>query len=369
MQFTEIHLYLFKQIITNSLLIFFIKNQFMKQNFLYSLPFALEMGGILPELNISFYTYGKLNADKSNVLWICHALTASADAEDWWNGLVGEAKTFDTSKYFIVCANIIGSPYGSTSTNSINPVTNQKYGIDFPFFTIRDMVKAHQLLKTHLGIDKIKLLIGGSMGGYQALEWTIDEQSSIENLFLIATSAEESAWGKAIHTAQRLAIEADPEWIKGEIGIGDKGLKAARGIGMLTYRNYELFKAQQSDIDLDIHQNHKSSSYIKYQAQKLAGRFDALSYYKLTEAMDSHQLARGRTNSVEEVLNQIKIPTIVMGISSDILCPPQEQQFLANHIPNAEYHEIDSEYGHDGFLIESEKIREILNLWMKKRNI
>ena len=341
----------------------------MKQIFLSSQPFHLEMDGILPELKIAYYTYGKLNREKSNVLWICHALTASADAQDWWYGLVGEGKIFDPEKYFIVCANIIGSPYGSSNANDINPVNNEKYGIDFPFFTIRDMVNAHQLLKKYLEIDNIKLSIGGSMGGYQALEWTITEQSAIENLFLIATSAEESAWGKAIHTAQRMAIEADPEWTKGEIGIGDKGLKSARGIGMLTYRNYQLFKNQQSDTDSEIFQNHKSSSYIKYQAQKLADRFDALSYYKLTEAMDSHQLARGRKKSVEKILNQIKIPTLVVGISSDILCPPQEQQFLANHIPNTEYYEIDSEYGHDGFLIENEKIGLKLTDWMNKKNI
>jgi homoserine O-acetyltransferase/O-succinyltransferase len=341
----------------------------MKQFFLSSQLFNLEMGGILPELKIAYYTYGTLNEEKSNVLWICHALTADANAEKWWNGLIGEGKIFDTSKYFIVCANIIGSPYGTTSPNSINPNTNKKYGIDFPFFTIRDMVKAHQLLKEHLKIDKIKLLVGGSMGGYQTLEWTITEPSAIENLFLIATSAEESAWGKAIHTAQRLAITADPNWTSGEIGIGDNGLKAARGIGMLTYRNYDLFKNQQNDQDLDIYKEHKATSYIKYQAQKLADRFDALSYYKLTEAMDSHQLARGRENSTEKVLNQITIPTLVMGISSDILCPTQEQQFLANHIPNAEYHEIDSAYGHDGFLIESDKISSILADWISKKNI
>lgn len=341
----------------------------MKQFFLSNQPFSLEMGGILPELKIAFHTYGTLNDEKSNVIWICHALTASSDARDWWNGLVGENKIFDPQKYFIVCANIIGSPYGSTSSNSVNPANNQKYGIEFHFFTIRDMVKAHQLLKAHIGIEKIKLLIGGSMGGYQALEWSITEASSIENIFLIATSAEESAWGKAIHTAQRLAIEADPEWKSGEIGTGDQGLKAARGIGMLTYRNYELFKKQQSDVNSDTYKDHKATSYIKYQAQKLADRFDALSYYKLTEAMDSHQLARGRNKSVEEILNQITIPTLVMGISSDILCPPQEQKFLANHITNAEYHEIDSEFGHDGFLIESIKIGSILIDWMSQKNI
>ena len=341
----------------------------MKQFFLSSQSFDLEMGGKLPELKIAYYTYGTLNDKKSNVLWICHALTADANAENWWNGLIGEGKIFDTSKYFIVCANILGSCYGSTSANTINPLTNKKYGIDFPFFTIRDMVKAHQLLKNHLNIDKIKLLVGGSMGGYQALEWAIIDPNSIENLFLIATSAEESAWGKAIHTAQRLAIAADPDWTKGEIGIGDNGLKAARGIGMLTYRNYELFKKQQSDSDVEVYQHHRATNYIKYQAQKLADRFDALSYYKLTEAMDSHQLARGRANTVDMVLKQIKIPSLVIGISSDLLCPIQEQKFLAEHLHNAEFYEIDSSYGHDGFLIESDKIGSILSNWMQRNLI
>ena len=207
------------------------------------------------------------------------------------------------------------------------------------------------------------------MGGYQALEWAIIDPNSIENLFLIATSAEESAWGKAIHTAQRLAIAADPDWTKGEIGIGDNGLKAARGIGMLTYRNYELFKKQQSDSDVEVYQHHRATNYIKYQAQKLADRFDALSYYKLTEAMDSHQLARGRANTVDMVLKQIKIPSLVIGISSDLLCPIQEQKFLAEHLHNAEFYEIDSSYGHDGFLIESDKIGSILSNWMQRNLI
>ena len=151
--------------------------------------------------------------------------------------------------------------------------------------------------------------------------------------------------------------------------IGDNGLKAARGIGMLTYRNYELFKKQQSDNDVEVYQHHRATNYIKYQAQKLADRFDALSYYKLTEAMDSHQLARGRANTVDMVLKQITIPTLVIGISSDLLCPAQEQRFLAEHLANAQYHEIDSSYGHDGFLIENEKISKILSNWMKEKNI
>jgi homoserine O-acetyltransferase len=341
----------------------------MKKLYKFSQPFSLETGEILPEIEIAYHTYGELNFTKTNVIWICHALTASSDAEDWWDGLVGSGKVFDTDKYFIVCANFLGSCYGSTGPTSINPTTHQKYGMDFPLLTIRDLVKAHQLLKIHLGIEKIQFLAGGSMGGYQVLEWAVMESDAIKNLFLIATSAEESAWGKAIHTAQRLAISADPNWTKGEIGVGDSGLKAARGIGMLTYRSYELFKAQQSDEDLEVIQNHKSSSYIQYQGQKLADRFDALTYYKLTELMDTHQLARGRAKSSAEILAKITQQSLVMGISSDILCPPAEQKFLAKHLPNSEFHEIDSTYGHDGFLIESDKIGKILKDWIDRKKV
>ena len=340
----------------------------MKETFKYPNSFELELGDKLPEIEIAYYTYGNLNANKDNVIWICHALTASADVEDWWSGLVGKGKIFDPEKYFIVCANILGSCYGTTGPTSLNPTTAQKYGIDFPFFTIRDMVKAHQLLQKHLGIERIQILAGGSMGGYQALEWAIMDAISIENLFLIATSAEESAWGKAIHAAQRMAITADPNWAKGEIGLGDHGLKAARAFGMLTYRNYELFKSQQSDTNLSTFQNHRAATYVQYQAEKLAGRFDALTYFKLSEAMDTHQLARNRA-SLEVVIGSIEQNVLVVGISSDILCPKEEQILLANHLPNSVYREIDSAYGHDGFLVESEKIKDILQDWISDKKI
>lgn len=341
----------------------------MKKLYTNSNPFPLETGVILPEIEIAYHTYGELNSTKTNVVWICHALTASSDAADWWDGLVGSGKVIDTDQYFVVCANILGSCYGSTGPTSINPNTQEKYGKDFPLLTIRDLVKAHQVLKTHLGIEKIQLLMGGSMGGYQVLEWAVMEPETIYNMFLIATSAEESAWGKAIHTAQRMAISADPNWEKGIQGIGDAGLKAARGIGMLTYRNYALFKELQSDADLEIVQNHRASTYIQYQGQKLADRFDALTYYKLTELMDTHQLARGRANSVQEILEKIPQETLIMGISSDILCPPAEQKFLAEHLSNSAYYEIDSSYGHDGFLIESEKIGNILLNWIQEKKV
>ena len=174
--------------------------------------YTLESGVELPELHIAYHTYGTLNEDASNVVWVCHALTANSDVADWWTGLIGEGRVIDPARHFIVCANILGSCYGSSGPLTINPGTGQPYYNSFPQVTVRDMVKAHILLRRHLGIEKIHLLIGGSMGGYQVLEWALAEPDAIERLFLLCTGASESAWGIAIHTAQRLAIEADCSW-------------------------------------------------------------------------------------------------------------------------------------------------------------
>lgn len=332
--------------------------------FNYKQPFKLESGEALPALTIAYHTYGTLNAAKDNVVWICHALTANADAADWWNGLVGEGLALDPEKYFIVCANILGSCYGTTGPLSINPETQEPYFSQFPAVTIRDMVNAHILLRQHLQLDRIHLMVGGSMGGYQALEWCVMEGESIENLFLLATSAAESAWGVAIHTSQRLAIEADSTWQDRSEAAGNAGLKAARAIGMLTYRNYEIMVERQTDPDTGKTDNYRAESYIRYQGDKLVNRFNAYTYWLLTKAMDSHNLSRGRGGSIEQVLRQLRQRTLVIGISSDILCPVQEQVFISQHIPNATYVEIGSSYGHDGFLIESERIASYLVPWL-----
>ena len=334
------------------------------KHFYYKQAFELENGGTLKELTIAYSTYGTLNPERNNVIWICHALTANSKVADWWRGMIGEGLTFDTSKYFIVCANILGSCYGTTGPLSINPETGTPYYKDFPFITIRDMVKAHQLLAQHLAIEKIKLLVGGSMGGYQALEWTITEPSFIDKLFLITTSAHESPWGIAIHTTQRLAIEADSTWGEPSEKAGSKGLKAARGIGMITYRSYKTYALTQKETDQNKLDNFNASSYIEYQGSKLVNRFNAYSYWLLTKAMDSHNIARGRGESMEKVLQTITQPTLVIGISSDILCPVQELTYISSNIPNSTYAEIDSVYGHDGFLVEVETISKYLKEWM-----
>jgi homoserine O-acetyltransferase/O-succinyltransferase len=326
--------------------------------------FILESGFTFPEIEIAYTTYGTLNANKSNVVWICHALTANSNAADWWDGVVGSNNVIDPEKYFIVCANILGSCYGSTGPLSTDTLTQQPYYNNFPLITIRDMANAHMLLRKHLNIDKIFLLMGGSMGGYQAMEWCVMEPGVIDNMLLLATSASESAWGIATHTAQRLSIEADGTWNTASAAAGAKGLKAARAIGMLTYRNYGIMVQQQTDADTEKTDNFKASSYINYQGDKLVQRFNAYSYWQLTKSMDSHNLARGRGGNLQTVLKKIKQRTLIIGISSDILCPLIEQRFLATHIPNTTMITIDSDYGHDGFMVESKIISQHLAEWL-----
>jgi homoserine O-acetyltransferase len=329
-----------------------------KHFFTYRNALPLENGQTLSSLDVVYHTYGSLNADKSNAVWFCHALTANSDVADWWDSLVGEGKQYDPARHFIVCANIIGSCYGSSGPLSIDPSTSQPYYSTFPQVTVRDMVKAHIALRKHLGLERISTIVGGSMGGYQVLEWVLTEPEVFDKMILVATSPQESAWGIAIHTAQRLAIEADPTWKDMHMNAGAKGLKAARAIGMLTYRNYEAFVRTQTDISEKL-DDFKASSYINYQGEKLVKRFNVYSYWLLGKAMDSHNIARGR-GSLESVLEGIRTKTLIIGISSDQLCPVSEQKKMAAHIPAAKFVEIDSPYGHDGFLIEGKLIGEAI---------
>jgi len=327
-------------------------------------PFPLENGQTLPDIRVSYHTYGNLNAAGDNVVWICHALTANSDVIRWWPGMVGEHRYVDPEKHFIVCANILGSCYGSSGPLSEDPSTGKCYYSSFPVITIRDMVKAHIMLRKYLGIKRIHLLMGGSMGGYQALEWCLMEPTIIQDLFLIATSAAESAWGIAVHTSQRLSIEADATWMDMKEEAGTMGLRAARGIGILTYRNYGIMKEKQSDPDMNKLDNYRASSYISYQGNKLSRRFNAYSYWLLTKAMDSHNISRNRGGDLKKILATINQRTLIVGITSDILCPLTEQEFLANNIPDSKLIPIDSLYGHDGFMVETERIGQCLKDWM-----
>lgn len=335
----------------------------MKENlYRFNSDFQTESGIVISGLELFYCTSGEYAHGKSRVVWVCHALTASADCESWWPDLIGAGKSLGKADEFVICVNIPSSCYGSTGPLSVNPKTGEKYYSDFPVFTIRDIVNAMIELRKHLNIDTIDLLIGGSMGGYQCVEWAIMEPQVIRNLVLVATGARESAWGIAIHTAQRLAIETDLSFGERREDAGAKGLKTARAIGMLTYRSYEAFVASQSDDD-DRTDNFKVSSYIHYQGDKLVNRFNAYSYWLLTKTMDSHNVGRGREGA-ESALKSITARTLCIGISSDFLCPVKEQQFLAENIPGAAFIEIDSPFGHDGFLVEGKKIGELIQTWI-----
>lgn len=320
--------------------------------FIYKNTFKFESGDEISGLEIAYQTFGALNSNKDNVVWVCHALTANADVFDWWNGLFGEDDIFNPKDHYIICANILGSHYGTTSPLSVNPDTQEPYYLSFPRFNVRDMAAIHKLLANHLQIDEINLLIGGSLGGQQALEWAIQEPSRIKKLIIMATNAVHSPWGIAFNESQRLAIEADATFFENKIDGGKRGLKAARSIALLSYRNYETYENSQKEQSTEKTDDFKASSYQNYQGKKLVNRFNAYSYWYLSKAMDSHNVGRNR-GSVAEALKHIQARTLVIGISSDLLFPPVEQQFLAEKIPGASYLEIDSFYGHDGFLIET----------------
>jgi homoserine O-acetyltransferase len=330
-------------------------------------PFELESGFIIPGYHLGYHTIGKLNADKSNVVWVFHALTANSNPVDWWPGLVGPDHLIDPEKYFIVCVNMPGSCYGSLGPLSGNAVSGQLYFHSFPFFTPRDMIRAYQPLKNFLGIHKIKIGIGGSMGGQQLLEWAIEEPDLFEHIVPIATNAFHSPWARAFNASQRHCIELDPTWKQNNPEAGMNGMKVARGLALLSYRNQETYNFYQADTDFNSLGPFKSESYQSYQGEKLAARFNAFSYYFLSQSMDSHHVGRGRPGIVP-ALKKIKAKTHIIGIRSDLLFTEKEQVFLAENIPGASFNMIHSAYGHDGFLLEYDAISSIVLDFLLKEN-
>jgi len=338
----------------------------MSFKFLHKKEFQLESGKILPEFQLEYTTLGTLNAAKDNVIWVTHALTANANPEEWWNGLVGTGKFFNPKDHFIVCANVLGSCYGSTGPLSENLNTGNPYYHTFPDITIRDIVNGLDLLRKDLGINKIHTLLGGSLGGQQASEWAIQQPELINNLFLIATNAQHSAWGRAFNESQRLAITADRTWYSSSDDAGLKGLKVARSIALLSYRTYDTYANTQIDDDSQV-DNFKAASYQNYQGEKLIKRFNAFSYWHLSKAMDSHNVGRNR-GGVKEALSKIKANTLVVAVNSDVLFPVSESETLHQGIKNSKLAIVESLYGHDGFLIEIEQLITAFKQFYKNNN-
>jgi len=338
--------------------------------FHYREPLVLECGKTLPEYQLAYTTYGELAPEKDNVIWICHALTANSDPAEWWPGLVGKGKIYDPSHHFIICVNTLGSCYGSTFAGSINASTGEKWGQDFPLITIRDIVHAMSALCRHLGIEKIRLATGGSVGGQQILEWAIINPDLFQAICVIGTNSKHSPWGIAFNEAQRMALQADPTLYHDTESAGMAGMKAARAIALLSYRNYEAYHRTQQDKP-DTLDDFRASSYQRYQGEKLSRRFHPWAYWTLSKTMDTHDVGRNR-NGLESALQKITAECLVIGIASDFLFPLQEQEFLHQHISNAHLRVIDSPFGHDGFLIEFDQISawvtDFLNGKLQKTN-
>ncbi|MDE5552340.1 MAG: homoserine O-acetyltransferase [Muribaculaceae bacterium] len=335
--------------------------------FVSDTEFPLECSGSLPGITVAYHTFGHLNEDKSNVIWVMHALTANSDVADWWPHTVEKGKFLDPDKYFIVCANVIGSCYGSTGPcTPLNDGTPPLYG-DFPGLTVRDMVEAHRLLARHLGITRIDTIIGSSLGGFQALEWLVTDPEIARRAVLCATDFQCRPWLAAINKAMYMAIGADNDLGRKSPDAARKGLEAARAIALLSYRSHSAYDMTQAD-DMTAQTDpfkRRVHSYQAYQGQKLADRFDVYSYLTLCRSSDTHNVARGR-GDFKQALGRIKAKCLVTAISSDILFPPQYHREMADMIPDAEYHVIDSEFAHDGFLIEHERLDSLIQDFYKR---
>lgn len=330
-----------------------------KHTYYFEGTLELESGKTIRDFNVTYTTWGACSEKKDNVVWIFHGMTANSDPSEWWPGMVGKGRFFDPARFFIICVNMPGSCYGSVGPLSINPETGTPYLQSFPFFSSLDMVHAFDALRKHLKIDKIFMGIGASMGGQQLLSWATEQPSLFEYIVPIATNAFHSPWGKAFNASQRMCIENDVTWKSDREHAGMEGMKVARSIALLSYRHYETYLQTQQDEAHTI-ENTRSESYQRYQGEKLAKRFNAISYYVLTKSMDSHHLGRGGLDAASK-LSKIKSKTLVVGINSDLLFPVKEQEFLVANILHAKLEVIDSIYGHDGFLLENNHLTTLLN--------
>lgn len=338
----------------------------MIQTYSHDRSFRLESGVELPRLEIAYNTYGTMNPARSNVVWVCHALTANSDVADWWPHTVETGCFLDPAKWFVVCANILGSHYGTTGPLSVNPATGTPYYGDFPDFTIRDMVAVHRVLADALGIGHIHALVGSSVGGFQAVEWAVDEPERFDKLVLIATAPVATPWAIAIDETQRMAIEADPTYGERRPDAAMAGLAAARAIGLLTYRGGEGYNLTQRESEpgkLLPRAAHRPCSYQQYQGLKLCRRYNAYSYVKILDAFDTHDVGRSR-GGLEKALSRISAQTMTVGITTDMIFPPAEMRRLAAAIPGAAYEELASDFGHDGFLVEHQRLNDILTKFL-----
>jgi homoserine O-acetyltransferase/O-succinyltransferase len=351
-------------------------------------PFRLDAGGALQPVSIRYAVYGELNDRRDNAVLVCHALSGSARVADWWPEMfsytplrAGEARdgdvggaVFDLSRDCVICTNILGSCYGSTGPTSVNPATGKPFGPDFPLVTIRDIVRAQAHMLDQLGVERLRTLIGASIGGMQALQWAVDYPERVEHCIAIGT-APLAAMGLALNHLQRQVIRLDPDFHNGLYAQGKqptRGLGLARAIGMISYKSAELFDERYArkpnrngeDPLSSVHGRYDVAGYLDYQGEKFVARFDANSYIVISKAMDTFELSRGYSSEAE-ALKRIKAHISMVGISSDWLFPAKDVRELAERIEAAgvqcDYTEFETSHGHDGFLAEMDAIAAVVN--------
>jgi len=331
-------------------------------------PVILESGVTLPQVTVAYRTWGRLNAARDNAVLVCHALTGSADADGWWSGLFGADRALDPTRDFIVCSNVLGSCYGSTGPTSLSPLTGARYGSSFPAVTVRDLVQVQAKLLDTLGIQELALVVGGSLGGMQALEWAALYPKRVRALAALSVGARQSPWCIGLSEAQRHAIYADARWRGGDYDPADPplaGLAAARMAALCSYRHWDEF-AMRFGRETAPDGGFQVEGYLRCQGEKFVQRFDASSYVALTRTLDSHDLGRGR-GGVEAAVAAIDIPALIVGSQSDVLYTPDEQRELALHLPQAELAWLDSDHGHDAFLIDTETLDALLRHFRRRQ--
>ena len=338
--------------------------------------FTTEAGARLPDVDVAYRTWGTLNDAADNAVVVCHALTGDADAASWWPGMVGPGRVVDPARHFVVCANALGSCYGTTGPATLDVsasrpgrASGRRLGSRFPRVAVRDQARLHARLLNHLGVRGVALAVGASMGGMQALELALVDREAgpdrVRRLVLVGMGAAHSAWAIGLSEAQRLAIRADARWQGGDYDASDPpaaGLAAARGMAMMTYRSPALYaerfgrEPHEPRFEPD-DPRWAVESYLRYQGAKLAARFDAGSYVRLTEAMDGHDVGRGRgREDAATALGGLRADALCVGISSDLLYLPAESRQLAAQLPGGRYAELVSPFGHDAFLVDGDAL-------------
>ncbi|MBP1747764.1 MAG: homoserine O-acetyltransferase [Deltaproteobacteria bacterium] len=348
--------------------------------------FLLENGESIGPVTIAYETYGSLDPNRSNAILVLHALTGDAHAagfhngetsHGWWHDMIGPGKAFDTDRYFVICSNVLGGCRGSTGPSSENPDTGRPYGLEFPVITIKDMVNAQKALLENLGIDSVLAVVGGSMGGMQALQWVVSYPEKVASAILIATTSEHTPQQIAFNEVGRQAIMADPNWNNGDYygrDLPDKGLSVARMIGHITYMSDDSMNEKFGRRVKDKKNLFKFSpefeveGYLHYRGYNFINRFDPNSYLYITKAVDSFSLANGKP--LHKLLEGVKTRLLIIAFSSDWLYPPYQSQQIVKACKmagnNATYCELRSNYGHDAFLVEFEEQTYLYTHFLKK---